>query len=125
MKPSTVKLTRYIRPKQEDGLNPTQGVTLQVELDYSRRQIYVRYAICNHEHGEQTFNKRTGNFVASERMPVILPMWDGPARLEHTDLTEYVVAGLNVVEHIGVTRNDLRHINKMYMKAGPRELRAN
>jgi len=125
--PSIVQLTRYIRPKlgirfHNDEVDPQQGVTLQIELDYARRLIYVQYAICNHDNGEPSFNKRVGVQIACARIPVILPMWEGPAKLEGTDLTEYVVAGLNAVAPFGVSHTDLRRINKMYNKAGPRVL---
>lgn len=125
--PSIVQLTRYIRPKmgirfQDEEIDPQQGVTLRIELDYGRRLIYVQYAICNHSNGEPSFNKQVGIQTAGARIPVILPMWEGPAKLEGTDLTEYVVAGLNAVAPIGIPYTDLRRINKMYNKAGPRVL---
>lgn len=123
--PNSVELTRYIRPLRAVGpsrreVDSQQGVTLKIELDYARRLIDVRYAICNHADGEQSFNKTIGNQLAGDRSPITLPMWDGPKKLLGTDLTEYVVTGLNNMAPVGVSRSDLRRINQMFLKSAPR-----
>ena len=125
--PSTVKLTRYIRPRRmvsgfKRDIDSQQGVTLNIELDYSRRLIDVQYAICNHSAGEPSFSKDLGRQYAATRVPITLPMWEGPSKLVGTDLTEYVVGGLNSVAPIGISRSDLHRINQMYMKAASRPL---
>lgn len=119
---NTVKITRYIRPFNRSGreIDSQKGVTLKIVLDYDKRLIGVQYSICNHKDGEPSFSKAEGMQIADERIQIQLPMWPGPGKLLETDLTEYVVGGLNSMAPFGISTSDVSRINKMFINSPAR-----
>lgn len=106
---------RYIRP-----VNPItgeyisqQGVTLRVNLNYQKRQIKFKYAICNHVAGETSFDKKMGKMITAHRKILTIPMWKNEGPLLGCDLTEFIIKAIENKE-VDIPPGDRRHLLTQY-----------
>lgn len=106
---------RYIRP-----INPVngeyfsqQGVTLRINLNYKKRQITFKYAICNHGPGETSFDKKMGKMITARRKSYTIPMWENEGPLLGCDLTSFIINAIEKKE-VDIPPGDRRHILTQY-----------